>query len=75
MAVEFSRKGDAIVMKRGRAEPIEMFPASPTELFQKGTFVRVVFEKDAAGNVARATVSDWGNAQELTRADAAPPRQ
>lgn len=66
--VEFARKGECLTMKRGRGELVELSASSPTEFFQKGTFVRVRFEKDATGRIPRATISDWGEATKVARA-------
>jgi len=73
--VEFARSGDRITMKRGRGEPVELHPSSAAEFFQKGTFVRVAFEKDPTGRVQRATISDWGNAVTVTRAERPATKQ
>lgn len=75
MSVEFSRKGDAVLMKRGRGDPIELLPSSARAFFQKGTFLRVAFERDASGRAARAILTDWGNTQEFTRSTAPAPPQ
>lgn len=66
--VEFARAGDRITMRRGRGDPVEIHPSSATEFFQKGTFVRVAFERDATGTIQRATISDWGSTTKATRA-------
>lgn len=66
--VEFSKAGKRITMKRGRGEPVEIVASSPTAFYQKGTYLRIAFDKDAAGIVQGATIIDWGNTMKVRRA-------
>jgi D-alanyl-D-alanine carboxypeptidase len=58
------REGDRFFAQRAAGPKLEMFAYSDHEFFLKDSFVRVIFEKDASGNVAALVIRRPNGAKE-----------
>ena len=64
-----AREGTQVFMQVGGGGRTEFFPAGNDTFFAKDRFVRLRFERDGAGKVARLLVNDWGNQPVASRDD------
>lgn len=68
-----TREGARLFVLLGGQERREVFPAAADLFFEKGSFLRLRFERDGAGKAARLVVDNWGAGPASVRDDTPDP--
>jgi hypothetical protein len=68
-----SRDGTRLFVQIGGGGRTEILPSGNDTFFERDSFLRLRFERDAAGKVARVALADWGTQPAAVR-DTAPDK-